>query len=354
LAREHGRHYLDVPGPQAIQALGLLGIERSLADIRASLARVDIHFDHWFSERSLYESGTFDKVLGMLREKGLTTEKDGAVWFTAQELGLKQDAVIIRSPDVIPNVDDRPTYFASDIAYVWNKLVERGFERAIYVWGADHHGDRPRVLAAAQALGLDPDRVAIILYQLVTLLRGGVEVRMSKSSGELVTMDEVVEQVGADVVRFMLLSSGADNKINFDLDLAVEQSNENPVYYVQYAHARICSILRKAQQEGWITPGRGADTRLLTTEGDLALIRKLLELPEVVTRCAHELSPHHLPHYALDLAATFHAFYRDCRVISSLPQEAELTRARLKLVQATRQVLARTLQLMGMRAPESM
>jgi arginyl-tRNA synthetase len=365
LAREHGRTYLDMPRKQAIQELGQIGTDRTLQEIRDSLAAMDIHFDAWFSERSLYESGAFDRVFKMLQARGLTVEKDGAIWFAAQEFGHNQDAVIIRSPRVIPNPEDRPTYFASDIAYVWNKLVERGFERAIYVWGADHHGDKPRVLAVAQALGLDPSRVVIILYQLVTLLRSGQEVRMSKSGGEFVTLREVVSEVGADAVRFMLLSSSAGNKINFDLDLAVKQSSENPVYYVQYAHARICSILRKAADEGWRADretGRqgdkeieyAADLSLLNTPGDLALIRKMLELPEVIAKCAQELSPHYLPHYAQDLAATFHAFYRDCRVISSLPEETELTRARLQLVQAAKIVLARTLHLMGMNAPESM
>jgi arginyl-tRNA synthetase len=360
LAGEYGRNYLDVPRPQALQELGQIGTDRTIAEIRDSLAAMDICFDTWFSERSLYESGMFDKVFQVLQEKGMTVEKDGAIWFASPELGEDKDAVIIRSPQVIPNPQDRPTYFASDIAYVWNKLVERGFDQAIYVWGADHHGDKPRVLAAAQALGLDPKRVIIILYQLVTLLRGGQEVRMSKSSGEFITMREVVNEVGADAMRFMLLSSSAGNKINFDLDLAVKQSNENPVYYVQYAHARICSILRKAAEEGWMGEnGRGGDKEqgeidlsLLNTPGDLALIRKMLELPEGIAKSAEELGPHYLPHYAQDLAATFHAFYRDCRVINA--DDAALTRARLTLVRAAKIVLARTLHLMGMRAPESM
>ncbi len=353
IAREHGRRYLELPRRQALQELGQIGTDRTIAEIRDSLAAMDIHFDTWFSERSLYESGLFDKVLKLLQDKGLTLEKDGAIWFAAQEFGQDKDAVIIRSPQVIADPEDRPTYFASDIAYVWNKLVERKFDKAIYVWGADHHGDKPRVLAVAQALGLDPSRVIIILYQLVTLLRGGQEVRMSKSSGEFITMREVVNEVGADAMRFMLLSTSAGNKINFDLDLAVRQSSENPVYYVQYAHARICSILRKAAETFDVQPST-FNLQLLNTPGDLALIRKMLELPEVIAKCAEELSPHYLPHYALDLAAVFHTFYRDCRVISSDPADADLTRARLLLVQAAKIVLARTLHLMGMKAPESM
>ncbi len=357
IAREQGRKYLDMPRQQALEEIGQIGTDRTVEEIRDSLAAMGITFDEWFSERSLYESGTFDHVFERLQEKGLTLEKDGAIWFAAQEFGQDKDAVIIRSPAIVPDPDERPTYFASDIAYVWNKLAMRGFDKAIYIWGADHHGDKPRVLAAAQALGLDPARAIIILYQLVTLMRGGQEVRMSKSSGEYVTMREVVNEVGADAMRFMLLSTSAGNKINFDLDLAVKQSSENPVFYVQYAHARICSIVRKAVEEGWLAPGNqqaSLDLSLLNTAGDLALMRKMLELPQVIAKCAQELSPHYLPHYAQELAATFHAFYRDCRVISSAPEEANLTRARLLLVQAAKIVLARTLRLMGMKAPESM
>jgi arginyl-tRNA synthetase len=292
----------------------------------------------------------------MLKDKGLTSEKDGAVWFAAQELGEDKDAVLIRSADVIPDPEDRPTYLASDLAYVWNKLVDRKFDKAIYVWGADHHGDKPRVIAAARALGLDASKVVIILYQLITLKRGGEVVRMSKSSGNFVTAREVVDEVGSDAVRFMMLTRSADSTMDFDLELAKQQSSENPVYYVQYAHARIASILKKAKSEGFGEGfgEAGGDVSLLVTPGDLSLIRKMLELREVIAKCAADLSPHHLSHYAQDLAATFHAFYRDCRVVSSLPQDAEMTKARLKLVRAAKTVLARTLHLMGMNAPDSM
>ena len=321
-------------------------------DIRHELERMNVHMDTWFSEKSLYTSGLFERVFKLLQDKGLTVEKDGAVWFAAQELGEDKDAVLIRSDDVIPDPEDRPTYLASDIAYVWNKLVDRKFEKAIYVWGADHHGDKPRVLAAARALGLDPGRIVIILYQLITLKRGGQVVRMSKSSGQFVTAREVLDEVGPDAVRFMMLTRSADSTMDFDLELAKQQSSENPVYYVQYAHARIASILKKAKAEGFSE--EGGDVSLLVTPGDLALIRKMLDLREIIAKCANDLTPHHLPHYAQDLAATFHAFYRDCRVVSSLPEDAGLTRARLKLVLAAKTILARTLHLMGMHAPESM
>jgi len=352
IAAEYGEKFLNMPREQAVNELTKLGIELTLADIRDTLARMNVRMDTWFSEKSLYKSGLFDRVFKMLQDQGLTAEKDGAVWFATQELGEDKDAVLIRSADVIPDPEDRPTYLASDVAYVWNKLVDRKFDKAIYVWGADHHGDKPRVIAAARALGLDPKKVVIILYQLVTLKRGGEVVRMSKSSGEFITLREVVDEVSSDAIRFMLLTRSADSTMDFDLKLAKEQSSENPVYYVQYAHARIASILRKAAAEGY--SDEGGDVSLLVTPGDLALIRKMLELREIIAKCATDLTPHHLPHYAQDLAATFHTFYRDCRVISSLPEDAGQTRARLKLVRAAKTVLARTLHLMGMSAPESM
>jgi arginyl-tRNA synthetase len=210
----------------------------------------------------------------------------------------------------------------------------------------------PRVKTAAKALGLDPDRLIFIVYQLVSLKRGGEEVRMSRRAGEFITLREVIDEVGSDAIRFMLLTRSADSTMDFDLALAKEQSSENPVYYVQYAHARIASILKKAAAEGF--GEEGGNVTLLVTPGDLALIRKMLDLPEVIAKAATDFAPHHLTHYAQDLAATFHAFYRDCRVVSTLPEEAEITRARLKLVRAAKVVLARTLHLMGMNAPESM
>jgi arginyl-tRNA synthetase len=308
-----------------------------------------VEFDTWFHEGSLYESGLFDRVLQMVRDKGYIVEREDAVWFTSPDLDA--DAVVIRSPNVIPEPDERPTYFASDIAYAWNKLVERGFDRAIYVWGADHHGDVPRVKAAARALGLDPERVVIILYQMVNLKRGGEDVRMSKRAGEFVTLRELLDEVGPDPIRFMLLTCTVDATIDFDLDLAVEQSEKNPVYYVQYAHARIASVLRYAADLGW-DPATPGDVSLLTHESELALIRKMLELPEVVAQAATQMAPHHLTFYAQDLAATFHAFYRDCRVVD--PEAPEQTQARLMLVQAARLTLARALELLGVTAPERM
>jgi arginyl-tRNA synthetase len=350
LAAESGRRYLEMDQREAVHSIADWAMERMLKNIEADLADLNIHFDTWRHERFFYEQGLFDKMLTMLRERGHIVEYDDAIWFRHPD--LDKDAVLIRSPKVIPEPSEQPTYLASDVAYVWDKLVERNFARAIYVWGADHHGDVPRVKMAAQALGLDPDRLIFILYQLVSLKRGGEEVRMSRRAGEFVTLREVIDEVGSDAIRFMLLTRGADSTMDFDLKLAAEQSSENPVYYVQYAHARIASILKKAAAEGF--GEQSGDVSLLVTPGDLALIRKMLDLREIIAKCAADLSPHHLTHYAQELAATFHAFYRDCRVVSSQPKDAAMTRARLKLVRAAKTVLARTLHLMGMNAPESM
>ncbi len=348
---EFGDRYLKHERAPAIRALGLWGIARILDGVRDDLAQLRVHFDTWFSEKSLYESGLFDVMMAKLRGGGYVVEYDGATWFRHPD--LEKDAVLIRSPQVIPDPEDRPTYLASDIPYLWNKVIERGFDKAIYVWGADHHGDVPRVQAAAKALDVDVDRLVFILYQMVTLLRGGQEVRMSKSSGEFVTLRELVDEVGPDPIRFMMLTRTVDVTLDFDLDLAVEQSDRNPVYYVQYAHTRIAGVLRKAAEEGCDLAAPG-DPALLTHPSELALIRKMLALPEVITLAAHTMAPHYLTFYATELASLFHAFYRDCRVVSTLPEDAALTSARLMLARAAQHVLARVLHLMGMDAPERM
>jgi len=351
LAGEVGRRYLDAPRSDAVRAVTDWAVEQMLAVIREDLAELGVRFDVWRHERRFYEEGLFERVLERLRDQGYVAEHDDAVWFRHPD--LEKDAVLIRSPEVVPDPAERPTYLASDVAYLWDKLADRRFDRAIYIWGADHHGDVPRVQAAAKALGLDPERCVFILYQLVTLLRGGEEVRMSKRAGEFVTLRDLLDEVGPDPIRFMLLARTADAAVEFDLDLAVEHSERNPVYYVQYAHARIASILRHAQELGWVLD-EPADCSHLRHSSEMALIRKMLELPEVIELAATRLSPHFLPFYAQELAATFHAFYRDCRVVAADPADAELTRARLQLVQTAKSVLARVLHLMGMSAPEQM
>ena len=270
-------------------------------------------------------------------------ERDGATWFTSSERGESKDNVLVRS-------DGQPTYYATDIAYHYDKFVTRKFDRVIDIWGADHQGHVSRVKAGVAAVGGDPGALDVLLYQLVTLRRGAQIVPLSKRAGEIVTLREVVTEVGSDATRFFFLLTGANQTLDFDLELAKTQSDENPVYYVQYAHARIASVLAKAVEEG--LSSAGADPSLLTHEAEQALLRKLLLLPEVVEKVVLELAPHHLPHYAQELAGAFHGFYTQCRVIQA--SEPELTKARLHLLEATRVVLARTLGLMGISAPDSM
>ncbi|MEA3309420.1 MAG: arginine--tRNA ligase [Chloroflexota bacterium] len=353
LQAEAGRRYLAMERDAALAEIMEWGIQRVLAGVEADLAQLRIHFDSWRHERSFYtgEPSLFEQQLCRLRETGHIVEKDGATWFTHPD--LEKDAVLVRSAEVIADPESRPTYLASDICYLWDKLVLRDFDRAIYVWGADHHGDVPRVEAAAQALGIAPERVMLILYQLVTMRRGEQALRMSKSSGEFVTLREVIEEVGADSIRYMLLTRTADVTMDFDLELAVEQSDRNPVFYVQYAHTRIAGVLRHAAEQGWPAEVLG-DPALLTQPSELALLRKMVAFPEMIALAANNLAPHHLPNYASELAALFHAFYHNCHIVSSDPAGAELTRARLMLARTAKVVLARVLHLMGMAAPERM
>ncbi len=340
-----GQRLLDLPYEQAVREMRDLGLAIAMERIRRDCARMNIVYDHWFSEQSLYDEGLFERVMNILREGDHIYMADGAVWFNATALGGNKDEVVIKS-------NGQPGYFVSDIAYHYNKFVERGFEWVIDVWGADHQGHAPRMKAMMAALDLDPDRLTLCIYQMVTLLERGEQVRLSKRAGTQVDLSEVLDDIGADALRFFLLARAADSQMDLDLDLARKESDENPVYYVQYGHARIASVLRYAAEQGH--SDEGADVSLLAHPSELALIRKMLELPEVVALAAEKLEPHHLPHYAQDLASTFHAFYRDCRVVSSDPADAELTRARLCLAQAAKHVLARTLRLMGVGAPERM
>lgn len=342
IVRERGDRFLSLPEAEAISELAAAGVARMLEAIRHDLELLGVRFDNWFSEKSLYQGGQYDRVMKLLRSRGYIVEKANATWFESSSLGEDKDNVLVRG-------DGSPTYFASDIAYHYNKFVERNFDRVIDIWGADHQGHVPRMKAVLKALGCDPEQFKVIICQLVTLRRGEEIVKVSKRSGDIVTLREVIEEVGPDPCRFIFLSRSADSQMDFDIELAKKQSADNPVYYVQYAHARVASILRLAQQRG-IDYGPG-DVSLLTTEPELALIRRLILLPEIVERVAVNLEPQHLPHYALDLATVFHSFYKQCRVVSD--NEA-LSRARLKLVKASQIVLAKVLDLMGMSAPEQM
>ncbi|MSQ11541.1 MAG: arginine--tRNA ligase [Dehalococcoidia bacterium] len=343
LAQQHGDRYLHLPEREAVGQLGAIGLEEMLAAIRADLEAIRVTFDIWFRERTLFADGTYDKAMGLLRDGGHVEQREGATWFTSTRLGDDRDSVLVRSAGT-------PTYFASDAAYHYNKFKARGFERVIDIWGADHQGHVNRVKAVVEALGTDPGRLTIIIAQLVTLRRKGEVVRASKRTGELVTLRELVEEVGPDACRYFFLARSPEAQMEFDLDLAVQQSQENPVYYLQYAHARIAGILRNAQERG-IQSFEDGDVALLTAPEELDLIRRLLELPELMASMARSLEPHHLPHYALELATAFHWFYDRCRVIT---EDEALTKARLKLMDASRVGLARCLSLMGMSAPERM
>lgn len=345
IIESEGDRLLDLPYEQAVREMRNRGLAIAMERIRQDCARMNIIYDNWFSEQTLYDEGVFDRVMSILREGDHIYMSDGAVWFNATALDGNKDEVVIKS-------NGQPGYFVSDIAYHYNKFVERGFDWVIDVWGADHQGHAPRMKAMMKALGLDPDRLTLYIYQMVTILERGEQVRLSKRAGTQVDLREVLDDIGADALRYFLLARAADSQMDLDLDLARQQSDENPVYYVQYGHARIASVLRYAAEQGH--DDEGADVSLLSHPSELALIRKMLELPEVVALAAEKLEPHHLPHYAQELASTFHAFYRDCRVVSSDPADADLTRARLRLAKAAKHVLARTLELMGVDAPERM
>ncbi|HVP05867.1 MAG TPA: arginine--tRNA ligase [Dehalococcoidia bacterium] len=342
LKRDFGDKFLRAPGEPFPQEIHDLGVERMLEMIRADLEAIGVRYDNWFSERSVYQDGTYEKTMALLRERGFVAEREGAVWLVSSALGEEKDNVLVRSTGA-------PTYFASDIAYHYDKFVLRGFDRVINIWGADHQGHVPRMKAAVSALGIDPDRLTIIIYQLVTLKRGAEVVKLSKRAGDIIRLRELVEEVGADAARFNFVGRAADSHMDFDIELAKQQSSENPVYYVQYAHARIAGIINQAKERG--VDIEGGDVSLLTDDAELALIRKMLRLPELVESMAASLEPHQLPYYAIEMATAFHDFYEKCRVLTD---DEALTKARLKLVSAAKVVLARALDLMGMSAPERM
>ncbi len=339
---EYGDKFQKLTEPEALAKLGDIGIGKVKDKIKKDLKQLRVHFDVWFREQSLYENGQYEKVMGLLRKGGFLAEKEGATWFVSTSLGEDKDNVVVRS-------NGAPTYFATDIAYHYNKFIERHFEKVIDIWGADHQGHVPRMKAVVAALGIDPEQLQIIIHQMVTLHRGGELVRVSKRTGDLITLEEVMDEVGVDACRFFFLARSASSQMDFDLELAKKQSQENPVYYVQYAHARIASIMRLVDERK--INYTDADTSLLTTEPELTLIRKLLNFPELIEMATVTLEPHHLAYYAQELATTFHAFYKDCRVVTD---DEALTKARIKLVVASKIILVKTLHLMGMNAPDRM
>ena len=322
--------------------LGRWASEVQRAGIEASLAALGVEFDVWKTESSIHDEGWVERGVARLRQAGYVHEAEGATWFRSTAFGDDQDRVIYRS-------NGQPTYFGADIGYVLEKF-SRGFEELIYVWGENHHGAVARLKHAAGALGFDPDAVRILLYSWVRFVRDGQAVSMSKRSGEFVELDELVAEVGVDPVRWFFSSRAFTSGIDFDLELAKRQSNENPVYYVQYAHARSSSILRNAADSG-IEPDASAAGDLLHHASEQELIRQLLDFPDTVARAAARRETHDVPRYCYELATAFSAFYRDCKVLS---EDAALSAARLALTDATRTVLANGLGLLGISAPNSM
>ncbi len=345
IASAEGDRFLDEPEDRAVRDIGDLGREKMVGLIREDLEKIGVEFDNWFSERTLYDNGEYNDALGQLREKGYLSQREDALWFNSTMLGDEKDNVVVRS-------SGEPTYFASDIAYHHNKFIGRGFDSVVNIWGADHQGHVPRVKAAVEGLGIDPARLTILIAQMVTLKRGSEVVRASKRTGEFVTLRELADEVGSDACRFFFLSRTPSTQMEFDLELAKRESSENPVYYVQYAHARNAGILNLARERN-IDWSKG-DISLLNDPSELALVRAMLRLPELVQQMAESLEPHHLTHYTMELATAFHGFYENCRVISANPEDADVTLARLKLVESAQIVFRRSLDLMGMNAPERM
>ena len=340
IADSEGTRFIDQDDEQALKEIGDIGRERMVATIKEDLFEIGVEFDNWFSERTLFTGGEYATALGLLQDNDYLSERDGATWFNSTMLGDDKDNVVVRS-----NGD--PTYFASDIAYHYNKFVKRGYDTVVDIWGADHQGHVPRMKSAVEALGIDRDRLTVLISQLVTLGE-----RMSKRKGNFVTLKELVDEVGVDACRFFFLARTPSTQMDFDLDLAKKESSENPVYYVQYAHARNASILSLAKERN-IDWSEG-DVSLLTHPAEMELIRAMLKLPELVDQMAKALEPHHLPHYATELANSFHNFYENCRVVSSNEGDDAMTAARLKLVESAQIVFHRALDLMGMSAPDRM
>jgi arginyl-tRNA synthetase len=338
-----GDKYLSVEPGLRREFLVQYALEEKMRDIRETLQDFGVEYDVWFSEQSLHDAGAVRSTMEELEKKGYIYEKEGALWLKSTLLGDEKDEVVVRS-------NGTPTYFAADIAYHRNKF-ERGFNRVINIWGADHHGHVARLKGAMSALGYDEDNLQIILMQLVRLIQNGEVVKMSKRSGQYITLRELMDEVGKDAARFFFNLRDPDSTVDFDMDLAKAQSSDNPVYYVQYAHARLCSILRQAEELGDAGAPLEEDLKRLDSTEERDLLKKMADLPSEIIVAARLMEPHRLARYLLDLAGLFHTFYNSQRV---LVDDEGLRRARLSLVMAVKQIISNVLGILGVSAPERM
>jgi arginyl-tRNA synthetase len=342
-----GDRLLELPESRAVEECAHFAAEKILEQIKADLSAFNVSFDRWFSEQSLFDAKSVTGAIEELKAKGIVYEHEGALWFRTTDYGDEKDRVVVRTNGLT-------TYFASDIAYHKNKL-DRDFHRIINVWGADHHGYIPRVSASVEAMGHKKEKLGFVVVQLVNLLRGGKPVAMSTRAGEFVTLSDVVREVGKDAARFLFLTRHYDSPLDFDLELAKKQSNENPVYYVQYVHARISNILRKAEARGYDAISWHEDyPELINLPEEIRLIKLMERYPEVVIQSARLLEPHRIPFYLKELAAAFHTYYHDRTRHQVVSENASLSRARLFLVSAVRIIIKNGLSLMGVSAPEVM
>jgi arginyl-tRNA synthetase len=343
LAEEYGDKFVNADEQERFGFFREYGLKYEMAKLQKDLEDFRVGFDVWYSETSLYKNGKIDVALEALRQSGYIYEQDGATWLRTTDLGDDKDRVLIKQ-------DGSYTYLTPDIAYHKDKL-ERGFEKLINIWGADHHGYIPRMKAAIQALGYGRDALEVEIIQLVHLYKDGEKMKMSKRTGKAVTMRDLVDEVGLDATRYFFAMRSSDTHMDFDLDLAVSQSNENPVYYAQYAHARICSILRSGEEQGYSVDTK-ADFSLVASEKEIELLKKLGEFPQAVGEAALKRVPHRITNYIFELASTFHSFYNAEKVLDS--EQPERTKARLALVKSVQISLRNALALIGVAAPERM
>ncbi len=342
IKERYGDKYMQMSEEARLEEFRTLAMQEKLAALKEDLAAFNVEFDMWFSEQTLHDANKINEACDELLANGNMYEQDGALWLRSTDYGDDKDRVVIRDNGI-------PTYFAADIAYHKNKF-DRGFDRLINLWGADHHGYIPRVKAAVEAMGYKPDALEVLILQMVRLYRDGEMVKLSKRTGQTLTLNELIEEVGTDAARYFFIMRSIDSQLDFDITLATEHSSENPVYYVQYAYARICSILRQLAEEN-IVVNKDTDVTVLTETVEVELIKKLGEYAELVAIAAKERAPHRIAQYVYDLASLFHSFYNQCRIIGIDP---EVQQARAVLITAVQHVLKHGLDILGISAPEKM